>query len=463
MKSNRREFLKGLGLMAAVPVVGGCASTVPGISSGRSPNGRLRVATIGCGGIGKGADIPGFASHKCVEMAAFCDVDLAMMEPLRAKYPKARFYQNWREMLDKESPDAVVVATPDHNHCLIMSEVMRRGMHLYGQKPLCRTFAECRQLESLAASSGVVTQLGAQITPWECDRHTAELIRRGKIGRVEKVWVFSNSGYYAKLLPRKWPLTPSPVPESLDWKGWLEGAPFRPYVAKTYAHFTWRAFRDFGSGWLGDMGTHLMLPVWMGMELGRTVPLSAKADVFDCGWSDEMKRQYLPLYSHVTWQFPGVKASDMKPFEVEWCDGPRDGTLPKEFLPEGKTDEIAGNKISLSVPDIFLPPRAFEALGKESALGELPIQGRVVKGSDGWLISTHFNKPPVMLDAKGKRRPIDLPFLEPVGSHYHDFVDCCLYGGKAATDFGWSTKLVDWLLLGRVAIDNPGKDVKIGS
>ena len=110
MNSNRRNFLKGMGVLAAAPVVGGCASTTPGISAGRSPNGRLRVAIIGCGGIGKGADIPGIASHRCVEMAAFCDVDLKMLEPLRAKYPKAHFYQNWREMLDKESPDAVVVA-----------------------------------------------------------------------------------------------------------------------------------------------------------------------------------------------------------------------------------------------------------------------------------------------------------------------------------------------------------------
>ena len=75
VSSNRRDFLKGLGVLAAAPVAGGCASSVPGISAGRSPNGRLRVAVIGCGGIGKSTDIPGMAAHKAVEMAAFCDVD----------------------------------------------------------------------------------------------------------------------------------------------------------------------------------------------------------------------------------------------------------------------------------------------------------------------------------------------------------------------------------------------------
>ena len=458
---NRRSFLGFAATAGASGLLGGCASSVSGISAGRSANGRLRLASVGCGGIGRGSDIPGFASHRRVEMCAFCDVDVHQMDPLRATFPKARFYQNWREMLDKEAPDAVLVATPDHSHCLIMSEVMRRGINLYAQKPLCRSFAECRQLERLAAESGVVTQLGAQITPWECDRHTAELIRRGAIGKVEKVWLFSNTGYYPKMLPRKWPLQSAPVPEGLDWKGWLEGAPYRDYVPKTYAHFTWRAFRDFGSGWLGDMGTHLMLPIWFGLELGKTVPLSAKAEVFDSGWSAEMRRQYLPLYSHVTWRFPGVKATDMKPFEVEWCDGPRDGAVPKEFLPEDKTAEISGNRVDMRIPKNFLPPEEFLALGAESALGELPIQGRVVKGTDGWLISTHFNKPPVMLDKNGRRRPIDLPFIAPVGSHYHEFVDCCLDGGKAITDLSWTTKLTDWLLLGRAAIDRPGETVAI--
>ena len=457
---GRRGFL-GLGASACVAGFAG-GVPFPAIASSRGANGRLRHACIGCGAQGK-SDIASFASHKRIEMAAFCDVDLAMLEPLRSKFPKARFYQNWREMLDKEDLDSVLVATPDHSHCEIMCEVMRRKLNLYAQKPLCRSFEECRSLESLAASSGIVTQLGTQIAAWECDRHTAEMLRRGSIGTVKKVWLFSNSGYYAKLLERKWPLEPSPVPDTLDWKGWLASAPDRPYVSGHYHPFVWRVWRDFGSGWLGDMGSHLFSPVWLGMELGRTVPLSAKASVFDCGWSDEMKRQFLPLYSHVTWRFPGVKATGMAPFEVEWCDGPSSGSLPKEFLPEGKTDAIAGNSVAAAgrVPDEFLPPARFRELAAKTQLGELPVQGRVVEGSDGWLISTHFNRPPVVLDKDCKPKPLNLPFIEPVPSHYHEYVDCCLDGGKARSDFSWATKLTDWILLGRKAIDNPGREVTV--
>ena len=113
------------------------------------------------------------------------------------------------------------------------------------------------------------------------------------------------------------------------------------------------------------------------------------------------------------------------------------------------------------VPDEFLPPARFRELAAKTPIGALPVQGRVIEGSEGWLISTHFNQPPVALDKAGNPKPFKLPFLEPVPSHYHDYVDCCLDGGKALSDLGWTTKLTDWLLLGTKAIDNPGKEVSI--
>jgi hypothetical protein len=174
-----------------------------------------------------------------------------------------------------------------------------------------------------------------------------------------------------------------------------------------------------------------------------------------------MKRLFLPLYTHVTWRFPGVKATEMKSFEVEWCDGPSGGELPKEFLPDGKTDEIAGNAAVATgrVPDEFLPPARFRDLAAKTPLGALPVQGRVVEGTEGWLISTHFNQPPVTLDKSGNPKSLNLPFLDPVPNHYHDYANCCLDGGQPLGDFGWTTKLTDWLLLGKKAIDNPGTEV----
>lgn len=434
---SRRGFLGVLATAGAGTVgLGGCVCA-PSIGSSRAPNGRLKFAAIGCGMQGQ-YDISVFETHRRIDMAAFCDVDLAQMEPLRKKFPKANFYQDWRTMLDREAPDAVLVATPDHWHCEIMAEVMRRGIHLYAQKPLCRSFAEAHRLDELAVSSGVVTQLGTQVAAWECDRHTSEMIRRGDVGTVKKVWLFSNSGFYAKLLERKWPLETAPVPSNLDWKAWLGPAPYRPYVPNAYAHFAWRAWRDFGSGWLGDMGSHLFSPVWQGMELGRATIRAARASVFDAGWTGAMKEQFLPLYSHVVFDFAGVEATGMRDFEVEWCDGPASGGLPDEFL----------------------PPASLQALAAGAAIGKLPLQGRVIEGTDGWLISTHYNRSPVVLDSRGKVKNIDLPFLEPSANHYHEFVDCCLDGGKARSDLhAWTTRLTEWILLGNAAIARP--DVRV--
>ncbi|MBQ5794919.1 MAG: Gfo/Idh/MocA family oxidoreductase, partial [Kiritimatiellae bacterium] len=108
---SRRNFLRASGSAGALAFAG-CAG-FPAITSSRSPNGKLRHACIGCGSQGR-SNISKFATHKRIEMAAFCDVDMLMLDKLRAKFPKARFYQNWREMLDSEDLDSVMVATPDH-------------------------------------------------------------------------------------------------------------------------------------------------------------------------------------------------------------------------------------------------------------------------------------------------------------------------------------------------------------
>ena len=442
MKINRRGFL-GLTASAGAFGLAGCAGA-PAIVSRKSPNGVLRFGAIGCGGQGQ-SDIASFKRHKRIEMAAFCDVDRTILDKLAKEFPKARFYQHWREMLDREDLDAVLVATPDHSHALIMDEVMRRGINLYAQKPLCRTIEEIRRLESRAAESGVVTQLGTQIVPWQCDRYTAELIRSGKIGAVKKVWLFSNTGVYHNLLDRTKAITAAPAPETLDWKAWLEGAPERPYTPDAYHPFRWRVWRDFGSGWLGDMGSHLFSPVWLGMRIGSRTPLETKAEVMDDGWTDEMKRRFLPQVAHVTWTFPGVASTDMKPFEVEWFDGPKNWKSP--------------------IPENFLPPKRFEELAAKTPYGKLPAQGRVVEGTEGILFSTHFNVDPYVLKGGAKDEAfvarndgtfqMAMPYLEPVPNHYQDFVDCCLDGGTPTSSFEWTTKLTETIVRGNLAINSP--------
>ena len=442
MNVNRRNFL-ALAAAGGASAMAGCKG-FPGITSCKSPNGKLRLVSIGCGGQGK-YDIKCFKSHKRTEMAAFCDVDLKALDSLKKEFPNARFYQNWRDMLDKEDPDAVHVATPDHNHALIMCEVLRRGKHLYAQKPLCRTLEECAAIDALAKSSGVVTQLGTQIMPWWCDRYTSEQIRTGQIGQVKKVWLFSNTGVYQKLWDRTKLPAKADIPATLDWKGWLEGAPNASLeYSKGYHPFSWRVWKDFGSGWLGDMFSHIFSPIWVGMDLGRIEPLSVKAEVLDEGWSAAQKAVFLPQVTHITWTFPGVKATGGKPFEVEWCDAPR--------TDEGK------------VPEQFLPPKRFSEMAAKTQLGALPLQGRVVEGTTGTQISTHFNVDPVVIKNGSADKTANvkantdgtvltrLPSLEPVKSHFHEFLDCCLDGGTPLSSLDWTCKLTETIVKGNMAV-----------
>jgi len=449
---NRRSFFGLTASAGAGALLSGCQSSVPGISAGRSSNGKLRFAVIGTGCQGS-YDIGCFAKHKRIDMCAFCDADLKQLEPHKAKFPKARFYQHWREMLDKEQPDAVLVATPDHLHFEIMSEVLKRGINLYAQKPLCRTFDENRRLRELAISSGVVTQLGTQIAAWECDRRSAACIEKGMIGEVKHVWLFSTRRPEPKPEFFAWPLKEDPVPKTLEWKLWLGPAKYRPYSEKVYHPFQWRRWRDFGSSWLGDLGIHLVSPIWLGLGLGEKGAEEVTAEVSEMDWTEAQRREFWPAMSHVTWKLPGVKATGMKSFEIEWFDGFGNA----EFRIEPK----------------FFPPAFLQDIAALTPMGELPPQGRVVEGSTGWLISTHYGPQPYIVDKKKGFRPVgrkvdssvtpDMPGGGPAPSHYHEFVNACLQGGKTTSPFSKSAKMSEWCMTGNFSQLQPGKTLSVES
>ena len=183
---SRRSFLKTLGTAAL---------TAPFIASGwakQSPNSVLRHASFGAGGMAWG-DINEFAKFKAFELVAVAEVDLSRTVELKKKFPRARVYQDWRELLDKEAKriDSVNVSTPDHMHAIIGMSAMQLGKHVYGQKPLAHDLHEVRKLTEFANRSKLVTQMGIQIHASENYRRVVEIIRSGAIGPVREahVWV----------------------------------------------------------------------------------------------------------------------------------------------------------------------------------------------------------------------------------------------------------------------------------
>ena len=431
-KTSRRAFLAG-----AAASVGACG--FPALVRGQNLNSRLQHACIGTGGKGQD-DWKNFITHPKVDIVAGCDVDTARLAPLKQAVPGLRAYQDWRELLEKEGGriDSVNVSTPDHMHTIIVVNAMRRGKHVYCQKPLCRGLNESRLLREVAKKSGVVTEIGAQVTGDSGDRAAVQMLREGVIGDVEKVYMYLNiKGYYR--LPRcEVPVGADPVPATLDWEKWLGTAPMRDYKKGIYHPGHWRKWRDFGSSTMGDNGLHLMSATWLGMDLGADVaPLSVfgETDPLWRAFDAPRRRQIWPVGNHVVWKFPGVKASGGKPFTMEWCDG-----IPEE-------NPLAG----------MLPSADALAAAQKLRMKSTPSIGKMIRGSKGWMMLSHGSMPVVLLD-DGTR--VKAPKIARGPGHYHDFLTHCIDGSRGALDFvARGTAMQDALLMGNAAQVVPGTEL----
>src|SRR3954451_9764243 len=185
--SSRRRFLKS----TAATLFG-----APFVTSGMraaSPNGKLRHLAFGGSGM-SWSDMNSFSNHPNWELAAVCDVDTRNFAKVQAKFPGVRTYQDWREALEKEAGkvDSVNVSVPDHMHAPIGMAALAKGLNVYGQKPLTQNLAECRAYTERARKSGLMTQMGIQVSSDFTERFTVEMIHRGDIGKVKEVHTFSN-------------------------------------------------------------------------------------------------------------------------------------------------------------------------------------------------------------------------------------------------------------------------------
>ena len=428
---SRRQFI-GASLSLAAS---GCCSTdrgFPAILSSKSPNSKLCHACIGVGGMG-GADRGAFRSYKDMEIVALCDVDAKRLEEAAKQHPGARTYQSWREMFEKEGDrlDSVNVSTPDHTHTIIAAEAIRRGKHVYCQKPLCKKLDECRLLRRLAAERGVVTQLGTQFAATKGDRQIVEFLRTGAVGPVRRVCLYSTRTGASR---KKRFLQPTcKIPDYLDWETWIGPAPMRDY-APGYHPTLWRVWRDFGSGWIGDLCIHVISAPWIGMDLGKTAPIDVRADDEPAFYVDPVYRQCWPRYSHIRWNFPGVAASGGRPFVLDWYSGVKeDPTTPAEFL----------------------PPAEYEALFAKTPLKERAHEGRVIEGEKGWILAPHAGASPVVILRDGT--VVNAPDPGPAPSHHHEFATACLKGGATRSDFAWSTYMMESVIMGGVCEQLPGR------
>jgi len=416
---SRREALTGaVAAMASVAIVP--RSVLGGVGQ-TAPSDKPILAGIGIGGVGHGqlqaCDRAGF------QIEALCDVDDAYAKKSYDKWPKARRYKDYREMLDAEDKriDAVYIGTPDHSHAVIATAVLRKKKHVCCVKPLTRTIDECRIVVKAAKEAGVATQVTASPNTGEGGCRTCELIWAGAIGPVREVHIWSNRPLWPQGM-----MTPpgaDPIPSTFDWDLWLGPAQEIPFKATwpeghyamkqvnvpgraprdaVYHPWNFRGWWAFGTGALGDMGCHHLNTPYRALKLGHPTSVHASATkVFE---------ETAPLGSIVTYDFPA--RDDMPPVRVTWYDG---GLKPP------------------------CPP--------ERAGSGLPPSGTMYVGDEGKMFDTSI------LPAARAEKFKDVPkTLTRRSGTWGEWIEACRGGEQAGCHFEWAGLLTEFTLLGNIAI-----------
>lgn len=411
MKSSysRRTFLKTLGATAiAAPYI------TRGLMA-RSPNSTLRHASFGANGMAL-ADLTQIGNCPGVELVAICDVDLGRTAKALKLFPRAKVYQDWRQLLDKEGKnlDSANVSTPDHMHASIGVSAMQLGLNIYGQKPLTHDVYEVRRVMKIAHKKKLVTQMGIHMHSSGAFRTAVRVLQDGAIGKVREVhsWCPKSWGD-----PSPRPDRSDPVPANFAWDLWLGICADRPFIRDAYYHpANWRKRLDFGTGTLGDMGCHIFDPIFT--SLGLAAPISVRSE------GPKPNEWNWALDGKVLYQFAGTSrtASDVLP--VTWYDGASKPSTEVIALLEGDG---------------------------------LPGAGSIFIGSEGVMLLPNYIRP--TLYPRAKFQAYQYPDLGDV-NHYLQFVNACRGQGETTTGFAYSGPLTEAILLGGIASRFPQTTLK---
>ncbi len=392
-KHARRSFLQyTLGVGAGAALALGTSSRVLGA------NERLRIGCIGVGGRGRG-DLDGVASQ---DIVALCDVDEGRLNTAAKAHPNAKKFTDYRALLELKGLDAVVVATPDHHHAPATVRALRRGLHVYCEKPLTHTVAEARLVAQLAAENKLATQMGTQNHEHPGYLRLVEWLQSGVIGRVREVHVITDrpGRWWAQGLnqPKEQPA----IPSSLKWDTWLGPASPRPYHS-AYVPFRWRGWWDFGCGAIGDMAIHLMDPVFWGLKLGGKVRVTSTGP----------KPHPHSGPKQMTTKFEFGQRGDLPPVNVFWYEG--------------------------------------EAKPPKQIAGDLPMNGSLYVGDQGSIAVQHGGMPKLT----AKEQDADLkrpdPYLPASPGHHQQWITACKTGAPTGSAFSYAGPFTEIVLLGNVA------------
>ena len=420
--SSRRKFLKKSIIIPSIMIL---PRHVLGGKGYTSPSDKLNIAGVGVRKWGMGSG--NLSSCETENIVALCDVDHKLSAETFNKYPKAKVYKDFRVMLETQKDiDAVIVATPDHTHAIISMMSIKLGKHVFCQKPLTHTVYEARVITETARKYKVQTQMGNQGRSSEEIRRLKEWIDDGAIGPVRKVYAWTDrpvggnpwDTFDAKAKPKEKP----PIPKDLNWNLWLGPAKYRNYHP-SYHPNSWRAWIDFGTGSMGDMGCHIIDPSFYALELGAPSEIQATST----HWIPEVESQTYPSASIVRMKFP--KRGNHPELELTWSDGRILPPIPEEFK---DTDKFT--------------------LSGAMIIGD---KGKIIHDSHG---ASGLKIIPKEKMLSYKQPPKVIPRINGdwrEGGHEQDWIRACKEGPNgipASSSFEYGGPLTEMALLGMIAI-----------
>jgi predicted dehydrogenase len=426
-RTTRRTFLKQAALSAGAATV----LEAPFLLAKPSPNSKLAVAVIGCGGRGE-VSLEAGLSEKLVAIVDVDDTRLAAAaKKASGQGVQPRTFYDYRRMFDAmhKEIDAVLVATPDHHHAPASMRSIKLGKHVFCEKPLCHDIAEARALAKAAKRHKVTTMMGNQGHCADGYRILCEYIWAGAIGDVLETHSWSGfvNGGTGGRPPAK------PVPAGLHWDQWLGPAPYRDYHEGLHPAY-WRYYRDFGTGGLGDWGCHNLDGAFWALNVSH--PSSIECPGMVGGGEDQH-----PQASVIRWTIPA--RGDMPPLKVHWYDG-------ANLKLDTKAGAIAGR-----IPTPNYPPMLLEFEKKyDCDFREGWDGGTFYIGTKGVMHTGCYGQRPRILPEEAHAAfpvpPQRIPRIK--GAHFSHFFECCKAGKPTCADFAYAAAITEFLLLGHLAI-----------
>lgn len=272
---NRRHFLRntlitgiGTGIAASAPM-----ELLANIRKSLSPSDVIRVGLIGCKGQGWN-NITSLLKISGVQCAALCDIDQNILAQRKAELEKSGIkptaYADYRKLLDNKDIDVVVIATPDHWHCLQMTDAVSAGKDVFQEKPVANSVYEAQQMLAAANRSNRIVQVAQWQRSQQHFQNAIAFVQSGKLGKITsaKAWMYRGGTTPLPAVPDE------PVPAGVDYNMWLGPAQKRPFNKNRF-HYEFRWFWDYAGGLMTDWGVHLIDMVLMGMK--ADVPKSVTA------------------------------------------------------------------------------------------------------------------------------------------------------------------------------------------